>query len=93
MRSKRWQALVMVAFAWVLWIRSGDDSGYRWNIGDAYVEKRVCEGARLKVAADNAKHKWMTKDTEYMNHYVLRNKKVFREYICLPGTLDPRPRK
>ena len=62
MNHKRWQAVVMIAFSWIMWVRVMDSSPKSflnqyldkseiteyWEIIDGYESKKLCREARLQ---------------------------------------------
>ncbi len=53
MRHNRWQALVMVAFAWVLWwgeTKNIDNGNHSWQPLEAHDSKNKCENEKKKIA-------------------------------------------
>jgi len=94
-----WAASASAECAWVLWRyeRSvpGAPSGVTWAVDDTADTRAACEGLRTRAVMNSATEPELrqillpTGVIYYDEHSkVVRH----RSYLCLPDTLDPRPR-
>jgi hypothetical protein len=101
MRHKRWQALVMIAFGWVLWgevswiwdYPNHDKNNVEWKHYEAFETKAECSALIKRLM------KKIKMDDRYtiIKNTVIKEKKMAnleRESVfhCLPSDFDPRPR-
>jgi len=102
MKTKAWGAVVMVAFAWVLWNHLMSSSHNEWRIvGDGFNKKSECTNKRskkLEKEFKSAKKRYPATNKvlpygEYGFVQYLKNVTISSEYHCLPAIIDPRPRK
>jgi hypothetical protein len=101
MNHKRWQALVMVAFGWVLWGETSwiwdyphrDKNAVEWKHYDAFETKAKCS-AKIKRSMKNVKKDGtftITGDTFFKTKKTHNLVRKFT-FHCLPSDFDPRPR-
>ncbi len=98
MKTKAWGAVVMVAFAWVLWKKNYDaDSGLSWEHLRAFESKKSCDKSAAEFLRRLQKNSAGGEITIGGNLEIydkatgkLKNSLFFR---CFPHDFDPRPRK
>jgi len=90
MKTKKWQAMVMIAFAWVLWERNSQTT-VKWTPLNGYSTKDEFNSAQTTNM-----RLWLGKK----GYTSADNTRVYSEgghvlnFPCLPATnIDPRPRK
>ncbi len=91
MKAKAWAAVVMVAFAWVLWIRGFPadwylEEGHKtksdcMKYRDRYMEKLLSSNYKKTILFKRLLSTGLTGDGNTMSFY------------CFPSDFDPRPRK
>ncbi len=93
MKHKRWQAIVMIAFAWVLWDHTLSSDIESWEVIDGYISISECKKAQkinIKNLIRNRSGFYKTPTRPMAIHS--KEGKV-KNYPCLPTTnIDPRPR-
>lgn len=94
------QAIGVAAFslAWVLWAEyhaAGGAAGFytpeRWRIVNAYSSKTACDGEQRAHMADMTEEGWRVMGVN-TGERAVGDLLISYRYLCLPGTLDPRPR-
>jgi hypothetical protein len=95
MKHKRWQALVMVAFAWVLWTEFiSEVGGSIISAIEGFETKTKCDAYRKNLAKRLSGNNFQIG----INQFGQTNYKEFGSnygvtFQCLPATnIDPRPR-
>jgi len=104
MKAKRWQAVVMVALAWVLWIEktrgfgSDSDHSWKWIIVDDFDSKAGCVAKIRKtikrISENNDPHFEVDGDQGFIRKYFRSETGKNGSFVfrCLPSDFDPRPR-
>ncbi len=100
MKHKRWQAVAMIAFAWVLWLEYGEnhqggDSRASYEPMEGFESKKECGAARNNMRSN------IMRDNDAIRTKISHTGAITIIYPggstgtlkCLPATLDPRPRK
>jgi len=95
MKQKRWQAVVVIAFAWVLWSENTPKKkggGIIWTPEEAYETKLDCE-----IKKDWQIHKALERKAELIGSTGgstgWRDSAGTTILHCFPQDFDPRPRK
>ena len=99
MKHKRWQAVVMIAFAWVLWLEYGENhqGGNRersYEPMEGFESKKECSSTRKNMGSK------IMKGNDAIRTKVSHSGAIIIIYPggstgtlkCLPATIDPRPR-
>jgi hypothetical protein len=90
MKTKAWGAVVMVAFAWVLWARMPvTETEEAWRVMDGY---KSIEGCRKnqKIISGNISKNMKSKGLSW--NIVYKKKHSF-QIACLHHSVDPTDRK
>jgi len=94
MRKEVLGAVVMIALAWVLWVRTdrvGPDLPASWGIMEAFENKSECDKRRKEEVSRDVKD-----GDKKLGPFSVQPKAkeglVIVDYLCLPATnIDPRP--
>ena len=99
MKRRAISAAATAAFAWVLWAEYhavGGAGGFftpeRWRIVNAFETKAGCDAEQAAHIKDMADQGWKIRGANTGEKTDEKHLVTYR-YLCLPGMLDPRPRK
>lgn len=103
MKPRKWQAIVMVAFAWVLWemteeliiTKTQERSKIEWKPLDGYDKFTLCKSAQKMLIGKLRKDKFST--NKYQANQLVKvllsspakNILLIKQIACFPGNLDP----
>jgi|APSaa5957512535_1039671.scaffolds.fasta_scaffold538435_1 hypothetical protein len=89
MKAKKYQALIMVAFAWVLWTKFTGKKNNIWELQEGYENKAQCSKSRDSIIFA-LKRKGMKIEANLFLQKEWDNKVTFH---CVSDAIDPRPSK
>ena len=107
MRAKSWGVVLMVAVAWVLWVKM-TKNGTEWDVVSGHLDFKVCESKKYwqkkrMMALEGAierriQGKGLNRKLDSDEIYLTKDTNRYRagtyfRFVCLPHAVDPRPRK
>ncbi len=99
MKRRAISAAIAAAFAWVLWAEYHATWGgeyllipNKWRIVNAFETKNNCDAEQHAHMEDMTGQGWRLRGSNAADRKVKKLLVTYR-YLCLPGMLDPRPRK
>ena len=93
MKAKPWGVTLMVALAWVLWVQNTPEKGQeRWAVIDGYDTLEACHQGRTRRMELLTRSYGYQPLRDISNIVSSKRGRLTKTIMCLPGTVDPRPR-